>query len=244
MNSSDFNIEAVYFGQMVNKSGDDGGYGDYTSICGTISQGNIYEIHLTPSMVGQDINYWRVWIDYNQDGDFYDLDELVAYGSGLSTVSGLITVPPLILSGETRMRIIMTPGGYPSDPCGDYLLGETEDYCLHTWGTSGIALENHIENRESYTSVLREAQDEIAEEDIKIYPNPAVDLLHMDLKFVDHLSSILLRDLNGRSIRSWDKGNFDNLMTVDLTDLSSGVYILQFNTRANKSIYKKFIVTK
>jgi hypothetical protein len=45
--------------------------------------GKTYSLCLTPGFGGPTYQvYWKVWIDYNADGDFYDTDELVAYGTG------------------------------------------------------------------------------------------------------------------------------------------------------------------
>jgi hypothetical protein len=75
--------------------------------------------------------YWTCWIDFNQDGDFEDNLEFVAYGAGAGTITGGITIPAGIPNGTCAMRVITKLGGYATSPCGTYLYGETEDYCIN-----------------------------------------------------------------------------------------------------------------
>src|SRR5690606_13298980 len=75
---------------------------------------------------------FRVWVDWNQDGEF-DTTEEVAYQSSsyLGTQEGTITVPTDALLGDTRMRVVShwlsTTGNI--DPCAtEFAYGEFEDY--------------------------------------------------------------------------------------------------------------------
>jgi hypothetical protein len=88
---------------------------------------------------GTDANqYAGVWIDYNQDGDFDDAGEFVAYNTVSAGASGTtnlsFTVPLTATLGQTRMRI---RGGNDSQlsntPCGASSsgFGETEDYLVN-----------------------------------------------------------------------------------------------------------------
>lgn len=70
-----------------------------------------------------------IWIDYNDNGSFYDPGE-AAWNSGFASTSaftGSITVP-LTASGVSIMRVICVYAGVPFDPCGTATFGETEDY--------------------------------------------------------------------------------------------------------------------
>lgn len=54
---------------------------------------------------------WRVWIDYNGDGDFLDAGEKVysiATADRLTRTTSL-TIPSDAVVGSTRMRIAATP---------------------------------------------------------------------------------------------------------------------------------------
>jgi PKD repeat protein len=71
-----------------------------------------------------------VWIDLNNDGDFFDLDEKMAYtnsNAGL-TWSAKFYIPATATEGKTRMRIGTNFENLPNLPCGANLYGEFEDY--------------------------------------------------------------------------------------------------------------------
>ncbi|MCP4122016.1 MAG: hypothetical protein GY751_09710, partial [Bacteroidetes bacterium] len=86
--------------------------------------------------------YWRVWIDFNQDGDFFDAHEQVFSGIQIrppdgttsATLNGNMSIPTDAISGETRMRISMKRGAY-ADPCETLPFGEVEDYTVNIINT-------------------------------------------------------------------------------------------------------------
>jgi len=73
---------------------------------------------------------FRIWIDYNHDGDFLDANESVwnSGTSGPQMFTGNITVPASTPCGPYRMRVRCRYAGVPDDPCALYGYGETEDY--------------------------------------------------------------------------------------------------------------------
>jgi len=122
-------IESVDVNGTTNTSGDDGGYENYTSIVFPVSTG-YNNIELTPGFAGNSYyEYWSVWIDLNQDDDFDDVGELVAYAASPYTVYGDFYIPPTAMTGTTRMRVAMKYG-YWSNPCDVFADGEVEDYLV------------------------------------------------------------------------------------------------------------------
>jgi len=80
----------------------------------------------------------KIYIDYNRDGDFEDVNEEVfsAASTNSGTVLGSFTVPAGVVPGITAMRVVHAIGysiSAPSDvtPCGTYNYGETEDYLVN-----------------------------------------------------------------------------------------------------------------
>lgn len=74
-----------------------------------------------------------VWIDLNNDGDFTDAGERVAYTdshAGLSW-SQKFTIPATATEGKARMRIGTNFENLPNLPCGANLYGEYEDYYVN-----------------------------------------------------------------------------------------------------------------
>lgn len=71
--------------------------------------------------------YWRVWIDFNQNKVFDDNELVFSKDKDPSVVLGRINVPVSAKAGETMMRVSMRYGaGAPA--CGNFSNGEVEDY--------------------------------------------------------------------------------------------------------------------
>ncbi len=124
-------IQKVVFDGINNPSGHDNGYGDYTNLIAEVKSGNTYPIILKPKRKAPyDIekSYWRVWIDYNADGDFNDTGELVVQRNGFDTIMADITIPQMG-SVVTRMRIIQSLFAYQKS-CALFDRGEVEDYSV------------------------------------------------------------------------------------------------------------------
>lgn len=68
----------------------------------------------------------------------------------------------------------------------------------------------------------------LSQEKISVYPNPAVDYVHISGKF----SKYILHDVLGQKIKSGAE------KTIDLRGLAAGVYILEVDKKALKIIKK------
>jgi hypothetical protein len=113
-------------------------YSNYTNLSGpTFSTGATITFSLTQTTCGSNaINYFMIYIDWNQDGDFSDLgEEVYRQINGVNanqTQTGSFLVPSSALTGNTRMRVINTTGSFGSTNYAEtsYSWGETEDYCV------------------------------------------------------------------------------------------------------------------
>lgn len=135
-NSSSEWIENVNIGFINNTSGNNGGYGDFTasSMSTELLTYTTNPITLTPGFAGGTFPEWFVvYIDFNQDGDFSDNNEKVFDAGATSTtaVTGNIEVPGDALTGSTRMRVVMRWNTAPASSCAaSFNYGEVEDYCI------------------------------------------------------------------------------------------------------------------
>ncbi|MFQ5445618.1 MAG: S8 family serine peptidase [Saprospiraceae bacterium] len=127
-------IANVTLNGIDNTTASDDGYGDYTGISTDLETYNQYTVSLTPEYAAAGFPEWfNVWIDFNQNGNFNDPGELV-YNAGAttqSTVTGSIIVPPDAVPGSTRMRVVMQWNQEPGACNTDFNFGEVEDYCVN-----------------------------------------------------------------------------------------------------------------
>jgi PKD repeat protein len=121
-------LARVVVGPLDNSSGA-AGYTDFTSITANLTAGATCDVSLTPGFSDYPYTeFWKIWIDYNLDGDFEDAGEEVFNGSGSSTVNGSFTVASVCVT--TRMRVSMKWNSAPT-PCEAFSYGEVEDYTVN-----------------------------------------------------------------------------------------------------------------
>jgi PKD repeat protein len=126
---SDEWIGQVVFNDFTNSSGA-AGYTDFTNLTVDLTAGANVNLQLTTTYSGTVYTeYWKVWIDYNKDGDFTDAgEEVFASGASQNTISGSFTASAAA-SGSTRMRVSMKYNAAPSS-CETFTYGEVEDYTV------------------------------------------------------------------------------------------------------------------
>lgn len=182
---------------------------DFTAIQGEISRDATYEISLEGNTAGPHTNYFTVWIDWNQNGDWTDEDEMYEIGSIQNSTgtdgqqaTGSITVPADANLGETTMRVIKNYNASPVDPCFIYDNGQAEDYTLVVDNLVGIEDQNTTE--------------------FSYYPNPTDGMLYITSKM--DIESITAYNLLGQQV-------MNNVHTadkkIDLSPLSQGTYLFK-----------------
>lgn len=136
-NSSYEWISNVQFGSYTNSSGA-AGYTDFTGQVVSMDAGSSVAVSLTPGFSGSTYTeYWKVWIDYNKNGDFTDAGEEVYSGNGTGNVSGSFSVPAGA-TGNTRMRVSMKWNAAQT-PCETFSYGEVEDYTVSFTTSTPVA---------------------------------------------------------------------------------------------------------
>lgn len=121
----------------INNSSVQTDYGNYSNLSTDVLQGeeNI-EITITNPIPYNDDDI-GVWVDWNQDGDFDDINENVIceidlVWSGIGFLTGYFDVPIDAIPGATIIRVRLKHNGANcGDPCGGTTYGEVEDYSLN-----------------------------------------------------------------------------------------------------------------
>ncbi|TGE15274.1 M4 family metallopeptidase [Hymenobacter elongatus] len=207
-------IDYVKLGTLTRTSGADAGYYNGTALAApSLGAGTLQTISYSAGFVGSAYTeYFKVYIDYNQNGLFTDAGELVvsAAGSGSSAIrSSSFTVPAAAKNGTTRLRMVMSDASGTTS-CNAYSYGETEDYSVTiTGGTTfdgpaGIA---------GGVSAAR----------FDVYPNPATDHLTIVLPNNAPVVSVQVLDARGASsTAARHEGNGQ----LDISALAQGMYTL------------------
>ena len=216
-------IAAVSFNTINNTSAcGNNGYTDFTSTSTSLAQGTAYTLTITPAIVNntQAAAYTNdeiaAWIDFNNDFDFNDAGEQVAYvlvATGWVNTFN-VSIPLASSTGPVRMRVRISyqPDGAIT-PCGPASYGETEDYTINI--TSGAGLNDNPLGL------------------VQMYPNPAQDLVYIDFKNLSENGLIEILDVNGK-ILSQTTGLAGQINTVGIAHLANGLYHVRMSANGQQ----------
>lgn len=218
-------IQSVKIGNATKTSGNNGGYKDYTASTFSVIQGTTYSVVLTPGFASSTYNeYWKVWIDYNADGDFDDSGELVFNPGSMSSsaVNGQITIASNAASGVTRMRVQMKYNAAGS-ACESFSYGEVEDYTVVVGASSREGMVTTTEDADVSGRFNTHMVDSY---EISVYPNPAKDAVSINFDGLKE-AKVTIVDQQGRLVDSFnylDDGF--STQTLDLYNYNSGIYFI------------------
>jgi PKD repeat protein len=225
-------IKSINVGGYTNNSGPDGGYGDYTSIIINLPGGNT-SISLNPGFSGRSRGeYWRIWIDFNNDMDFNDAGELVFSANRVKgSVSGTVTIPSGFTS-PTRMRISMKYDAAPT-ACEMFTYGEVEDYTVSF--SPPLAPGPGTITPGSIASASLSGEKSLT---MEIYPNPASEMLNVVLTGASETFNIKVYNSLGQVINDFNVKN--SRTAINLSNYKKGLYYVGADD-GNQTVLKKFI---
>lgn len=129
----DLGISNVTLGSINQNSGANS-YHDFSFLSEDLEEGESLQLSVNATSASS-LNQLRVWVDWNDDKDFFDPGELI-FISGSSAVNPFvvpITAPQGTTAGPKRLRIRLHQpnlGGNLS-PCGNSSTGEVQDFTLN-----------------------------------------------------------------------------------------------------------------
>jgi cyanophycinase-like exopeptidase len=230
-------VQKVVFGTINNLSNANGGYADFTAQSASVTKGVAKTLTLTPGYSATRKLYWKVYIDYNNNGLFTDSGEEVYSVFSSATLNPSITVPSSAVTGSVRMRVIVSYNSITS-PCGTYNYGETEDYTLNITTTAKIAPQS--------SKVLADSIDEgrTLPAKIGIYPNPAREDFNVSFNSdTDEKVTVKVYNIQGREEKSFviDATAGENRIRNNTAGLSNGQYIVKV-IKSNEVSTTKLII--
>jgi len=196
-------------------------YSDFTGLTVDLSPGSSPNVVLTPGYSGKSQReFWRIWFDFNGDGDFEDSGEQVFVANNKKgTVTGTMSIPATA-NGQTRMRITMKNGSSPG-PCETFPYGEVEDYTVDFEGSN----------------ITSKTNPNIA--DLMIYPNPNNGIFNAYMDCDIHPGS-RLRVYDMKGVLLYDMPVGQSLLELDLSELGAGIYLLTV-INGNEQYHSKLV---
>ncbi|MEN0003876.1 MAG: S8 family serine peptidase [Bacteroidota bacterium] len=230
-------IERVSLGSSSIVSGANGGYIYHEATTWTLFKNGGYLLVLTPGYLGTAYKeYWHVWIDYNQDGDFEDLGETVYTAYNIAgQVQGAIQVPNTALLGTTRMRVAMKYGASPP-ACDNFGYGEVEDFNILITTANGSIARAPEQSNQLLGTTFTDTALEIGNADapteqasaltISMYPNPANDRIFLALdKAIGEAITFSFYNKLGQLIHQENAPRIEQpTHALDISGLSPGIY--------------------
>jgi len=240
-------IAKVVMGSISNSTGANSGYGNFTSLSTSGTPGSSVSFNLTPGFPSGGAlgltkktqpEYWRVWVDFNRDGDFTDAGEQVYSSTSSSTgqISGSFVIPVGAAVGNTRIRVSMKRNAVAS-PCETFSYGEVEDYTLSVVAASPAS--------GTSAGMISEALSELK---TLIYPNPSegVTNLQLEIPARSGLVTMSVIDLTGKKVNGYSWSVEENDLTVnhliDMSNQPKGIYLVEIADSAGNRKMTKLIV--
>jgi hypothetical protein len=225
VSSSNQWISLVKIGSINKATSKGDGYSDYHYMSTDIAKGSTQTINLVSGWATSN-TAWKVWIDYNRDGDFTDNGEAVVDGSFTGyNINASFMVPSTATLGTTRMRVMMVNSG-ANGPCS-LNDGEVEDYSVNI--TS--ATKKVIAEAPHTLSIQPDGMAQVPEPGVSIYPNPASDKLFV--RSTGKVKAVYLIDISGKMVpANFDAGNH----CINVSCLANGMYVVVID--AEKGEYR------
>jgi len=249
-----FWIKDVKMGSISSVTARDGGYGDFTHLSTDAPRGSTQTLTLSPGYASTTYYvYWRVFIDYNQDGDFNDSGEIVFSYRHYNPLKVNFRIPGTCKTGPTVMRVAMSYYGYKGG-CDSYTYGEVQDYTINITGAAGARSASESRNDGVEVEVIETGitpptgeplENEImafSEPSMTAYPNPVSSQLTIDLENI-LTTNTELRIFNsvGQQIhlQALDQ-ELQQRVQLDVSQYEDGIYLISIDGDDLKPLLQKF----
>jgi hypothetical protein len=154
----------------------------------------------------------------------------------ITGLTGISSINTTVTGGTGNLNYAWTgPSNYTSNASSLSGLTNTGTYNLTVTDQNGCS------NSESFILAFVGEEELIAENEIKVYPNPSTDIVNFELN--SNSKALIIFDYTGKQILASDIT--DNKVVVDVNSYSAGIYFFKIFDLNNKEIYSdKFQVVK
>jgi PKD repeat protein len=219
-----YGISQVVFANINNSTTDgDEGYQDFSCAVSTIvNEGFAYL--LTTNTGVSNPQDTRAWIDYNNDGIFNNINELVMDAPNSFNPDQNIIIPiGATLNTPLRLRISSDIVGVAQSACDDNDRGQTEDYSIVIQEANSVTEVKAIANR------------------FMVFPNPVKDLLKIK-NLTKNIAVVSIELFNGVGQLVLKQNNINSaLVTINVGGLDQGFYYLKIRTEQYE-VTKKIMI--
>lgn len=160
----------------------------------------------------------KAWIDFNRNGTFEASEMVMNLAASVTNpVSATFSVPSTAVLYKTlKMRVAMRYNSVPTNACTNFTYGEVEDY--------NVVVGN----------VLATSETTLTDSGVRIYPNPATDVLNVTK--VSDKAAFKIHNAAGQLV----KGGTVTNGQVRVSELVRGTYVISISDK-NISESLKFI---
>lgn len=226
-------IEEVVFHDLHNSSAANAGYADFTEENTTMNIGDgVILVNLTAGgNAAENMLYWNLYLDRNNDGDFFDAEEMIFATAATGNVQANVTLPVEAID-NARLRVMVSRYAFAA-PCGDTYAGEIEDYNI----TLTVPDDLEIGKAPIFGDTPPLAP---------LYPNPANGDINITVtEFVGQDVTVVIHDNYGRTALMQRLGEIsESVQTVDVRNLTPGIYHVTVMTEREQAQTQRLMIAR
>jgi len=179
------------------------GYASYRDMIIQEAQGESFDFSST--YVGGS-NRIKIWVDWNNNGNFETSELLYNIQNATLTKTGTIAIPATMPVGDYVMRVRSRFSTTDVDACESATYGDARDYTLTVAPALGVENPNKMAS-------------------FKYYPNPVANVLN--LSYEGEITNVAVFNMLGQQVITKSINASSGL--VDMSNLAAGNYIVKVN---------------